>query len=395
MEKVLLITLSLLLLMVYAHHFWVALRSEKEFARYPMQETGKINKLPFFSILISAYNEEKVIVELLESLRALDYPHYEVLMTCDRSSDGTSSILRAYQQKHPGIFTYCVVPACTDGAHNPKANALHHLAAKARGEYLIFTDADVVFHPFLLRVVAANFAIQGVDLLSGYGYYPASGLLQQFLAPITMYATHFYTPADQLNNPSCPVSLAIGAFIAVSADSYRRTGGFGHPEVCKDLHEDSKLAYIYKQSNLVPVFVDLQTYLTIRNPKNWQALHESRVRHVYQGAYLMAQNISKRYAHAIALGMGVVFFVLYTLPWLVWLGFLIQGDMVAFFWLSLPLLIAGLHYAYMGYKRSFSPLNFLFAPITPIFMSYFFARGFIDRGSIFAKWREKNRRVAL
>ncbi|MEK6809366.1 MAG: glycosyltransferase [Nanoarchaeota archaeon] len=100
-------------------------------------------KLPFISIIISVYNEEKTLRQCLDSLLGLEYPSYEVIMVNDASKDNTLAILQEYQQKNKAakekikIVTYSINKG-VPGARNEGMKA-------AKGEMFVFTDADATF----------------------------------------------------------------------------------------------------------------------------------------------------------------------------------------------------------------------------------------------------------
>ena len=98
-------------------------------------------KLPFISIIISAYNEEKTLHQCLDSLLVLKYPNYEIIMVDDASKDNTLAILKEYQKisKKIKVVSYPVNKG-VPGARNEGMKA-------AKGDVFVFTDADATFVP--------------------------------------------------------------------------------------------------------------------------------------------------------------------------------------------------------------------------------------------------------
>ncbi|TKB25756.1 glycosyltransferase [Desulfopila sp. IMCC35006] len=97
---------------------------------------------PLISIVVPACNEEKNIERSLLSLFAQEYQKVEIIVVNDRSTDRTSQVLDAVKKRFPGLIVHDVkkLPAGWMG----KSHALSAGALLARGEYLLFTDADVV-----------------------------------------------------------------------------------------------------------------------------------------------------------------------------------------------------------------------------------------------------------
>jgi cellulose synthase/poly-beta-1,6-N-acetylglucosamine synthase-like glycosyltransferase len=123
---------------------------------------------PSVSIIIAAYNEEKIIAQRLENVLALDYPRgkLEIIVASDGSDDATPAIADAYAERGVLLLTL---------PRRGKINALNAAVAQARGEILLFSDANSIFSPNALRKLAANFAdpeVGGVAGNTGYRLQP-------------------------------------------------------------------------------------------------------------------------------------------------------------------------------------------------------------------------------
>lgn len=97
---------------------------------------------PFVSILISARNESSNIEELCQSLDNLIYPKssFEILIGDDSSEDDTFSLLSQFAPVNTRLFQ-------SEENDNGKLAMLKRLAAHAKGDAFLFTDADVVLNP--------------------------------------------------------------------------------------------------------------------------------------------------------------------------------------------------------------------------------------------------------
>ena len=96
---------------------------------------------PLVSILIAARNEEDNILSCLQSLERLSFPNYEVWIGNDASEDQTELLVQHFIEGKPSFQLLTIQHAL--GKAKGKANVLAHLARKARGTYLLITDADV------------------------------------------------------------------------------------------------------------------------------------------------------------------------------------------------------------------------------------------------------------
>ncbi|MBW6460685.1 MAG: glycosyltransferase, partial [Bacteroidales bacterium] len=93
------------------------------------------------SVLIPARNEEANIGPMLDDLLGLDYPNMEIIVYDDDSSDGTAGIVRAKAMADNRV-KYLKGEGPLPGWLG-KNHACHQLASQARGDYLLFLDADV------------------------------------------------------------------------------------------------------------------------------------------------------------------------------------------------------------------------------------------------------------
>ncbi len=110
---------------------------------------------PQISIIVAARNEEANIGRCLQSLVQQNYPAglFEIIITDDRSTDGTAAIVKNYQLRYPFIKLVTVNQIST--GLPPKKNALNEAIKKSRFDILAFTDADCIA-PFHLAFVACE-----------------------------------------------------------------------------------------------------------------------------------------------------------------------------------------------------------------------------------------------
>lgn len=120
---------------------------------------------PLVSILVPARNESRRIVACLGSLLAQDYPRFELLLLDDNSEDNTAALARALAP--PDSLRILSGAPLPDG-WTGKSWACHQLAAAARGDYLLFTDADTVHAPEALSAVVSHARETGAALLSAW-----------------------------------------------------------------------------------------------------------------------------------------------------------------------------------------------------------------------------------
>jgi glycosyltransferase involved in cell wall biosynthesis len=123
---------------------------------------------PSVSIVIAARNEVASIGGKLDNLEALDYPadRLEVLIASDGSEDGTNELVAA--RAHDRL-------RLVDLPRGGKAATLNAAVARARGEVLVFSDANSMFAPDAVRRLVAPFADPEVGGVAGDQRYVADG----------------------------------------------------------------------------------------------------------------------------------------------------------------------------------------------------------------------------
>ena len=120
---------------------------------------------PAVSIIISAYNEEGVIEQKINNALSLDYPRelLEIVVGSDGSTDRTNQILAGIP--HPCLTRHIFTE------RTGKTECLNRMVPQAKGEIILFTDANSMFPPDLLHKMVRNFADPTVGLVSGWTKY--------------------------------------------------------------------------------------------------------------------------------------------------------------------------------------------------------------------------------
>jgi glycosyltransferase involved in cell wall biosynthesis len=179
---------------------------------------------PKVSVIVPALNEADTIEPALRSLLALHYPNLEIIAINDRSTDATPTILERMAREHPRlrVLHISVLPEGWLG----KNHALSRGAAIAGGDYLLFTDADVVFEPSALTR-AVNYCEQrGVDHLTLlFDVVVKTQLLRMLVLSFSVNFMARFKPWKVATSPKH--FLGAGGFNLVRADAYRAMRGHG------------------------------------------------------------------------------------------------------------------------------------------------------------------------
>lgn len=127
---------------------------------------------PFISVIVAARNEAENIIALLEALARQDYPasHHEIIIVDDASEDETAALAAGWIQARSIDRIRLLHSVGRDQVTSPKKHALAQGIAAAKGEILLFTDADCQPPPGWISTLAGYFRPE-VGMVIGYSPY--------------------------------------------------------------------------------------------------------------------------------------------------------------------------------------------------------------------------------
>jgi GT2 family glycosyltransferase len=198
------------------------------------------------SVLLPARNEAGRVADCLRALLAQEgVPGLQVVVLDDGSTDGTADIARAVTGDDPRVE---VVPG---GPLPPgwlgKAHACAQLAEHAKGDLLVFVDADVILHPRAVAAAVAVRAESGLALLSVMPRQLAGSPGERLVQPLLAWSwlsTLPVRPAEHSLRPS--TAAAIGQFLLIDRGTYAAIGG--HGAVRAAVVDDIELARAVKRA---------------------------------------------------------------------------------------------------------------------------------------------------
>lgn len=209
-----------------------------------IEEAGELSSWPSVTMVVAARNEARNIEAAVLSHLLQDYPALELIVVDDRSDDGTAEILERLAAGDPRLRVIRVeqLPPGWLG----KNHALHQGAAAARGEWVLFSDADVVFEQGVVRKSVAVAERNDVDHLAlapriTGGTLPLQILVAGFVFWFTLHARPW-----RARNPRRSEAVGIGAFNLVRREVLERAGGFEKMRLRPD--DDMMLARLLKRS---------------------------------------------------------------------------------------------------------------------------------------------------
>jgi cellulose synthase/poly-beta-1,6-N-acetylglucosamine synthase-like glycosyltransferase len=208
-------------------------------------ETDLVDRNPALSIILAARDEERSVKESVASMLAQDYPGMlEVIAVNDRSTDRTGEILEELATKHPDRLRTSNVESLPAGWLG-KTHALYSGSALAKGEWLLFTDADVIFSTDCTEKAVRYATSSGLDHLTlPPEIVCRSVLLRSFVAVFTLVFEMTQRPW-RVGDPQAQEHVGVGAFNLIRKDAYERSGT--HRAIRMRPDDDMKLAKLLKR----------------------------------------------------------------------------------------------------------------------------------------------------
>jgi glycosyltransferase involved in cell wall biosynthesis len=203
-----------------------------------------MNRNPSLSVILAARDEERSVSDSLASILAQDYPgNLEVVAVNDRSTDRTGEILDELVTRHPGRLRVSHVESLPEGWLG-KTHALYTGAAEAAGEWLLFTDADVVFSADCAERAVRHAIDNGLDHLTMPPEIVCKGvLLRSFVAAFTLVFEMTQRPW-RAGDPEAREHVGVGAFNLIRKDIYEKIGT--HHAISMRPDDDMKLGKLVK-----------------------------------------------------------------------------------------------------------------------------------------------------
>ena len=327
--------------------------SRPEWDQRPATPNGE----PRVSVIVPARNEEADIRETLTKLLALDYSNYEIIAVNDRSTDRTGQIMDEVSSADKSVrATRLKVIHISDlpSGWLGKTHAMWTAAEQASGEWMLFTDADVLFKPDSLRRAIAYAEGEGADHVVLFPRMimkrPSERMMIAFFQALFVFGHRPWKVAD----PKAKDHMGVGAFNLVRRSVYDAVGTYRALRM--EVLDDMKLGKVIKNSGFAQRNVFGEDLISL---------------HWAQGAFGIVNNLTKN------------FFAVLSFQWwrtvaaILGLGFLNLGPFVGVWlahgWARIPYAIAlgslfGIYYGMSGMSAVPAYYFFLHPVSTCLFM---------------------------
>ncbi len=248
----------------------------------PSQESGESTHpgpLPLISVIIPARNEERQIRACLRAILYQTYPHMEVVVVDDGSTDGTPRLLAelAVLDDRVKIIQGTGLPEGWAG----KPHALVQGAATAQGEWLCFVDADTFISPDLILSAYTLALQQHADMFSALTDQVLGSFWERTILPLVFLGLAYGFPAERVNDPQAPDAIANGQFILIKRLVYDLIGG--HAAVKDRIDEDRAIAAMVKHAGYRLVLADGRQLARTRMYTSLPEMWEGWTKNIYLG----------------------------------------------------------------------------------------------------------------
>ena len=333
--------------------------SRPEWDRNPVSPNGN----PRVSIIVPARNEEETIEQPLNTLLALDYDNYEVIAVNDRSTDRTGEIMEraaATPAAHGclRVVHHRELPAGWLG----KTHAMWTGANQATGEWLLFTDADVLFKPDSLRRALAYAESQHADHVVLFPQMimksPGEYMMIAFFQTMFTFGHRPWKVAD----PSTNDHMGVGAFNMIRRRVYDEVGTY--EALRMEVLDDMKLGKVVKKAGFAQRNVFGADLISLRWAKGAMGVVNNLTKNFFAV-------LSFQWPRTLVTGCGLAF--LNLVPFF--------GVGLAHGWARLPYAIALLSifliYVGMSWRSAVPPYYFFLHPVSSVLFIYTLMRSMV------------------
>lgn len=247
---------------------------------FPRLRRQNPHQRPFVSLLIPARNEATVIGQTVRYLLEQTYTNFEVIVLDDHSSDETGNIARAAAQNDPRFRFLSGLPLPSGWLG--KSWACHQLAQAARGDILVFIDADVRWEASALSALLALQEKHHAAMVTVWPTQQTQSWGERLVVPLMSFAIIGYLPEIMVRrSPFTAFAAANGQCLLFRRAPYETIGG--HTTVKGQITEDIALARRLKQKGLRLVMADGNHLITCRMYDSWVAVRNGFAKNILAG----------------------------------------------------------------------------------------------------------------
>lgn len=284
--------------------------------QYPSWTKRTGSKNLSVSILIPARNEEERLPGLLESLISQTNRPLEVLVLNDHSTDHTAKVVAQYAERYAWI-------QLVEGSPLPKGwlgkpFACHQLSERAKGEWLLFLDADVRLDSEALALAIGEADEQKTGLITGFPRQVVRTWMEKLVVPLMLFTIACHLPIRFVRKSRKPEFCAAhGGFMFVESACYKDVGG--HASIYDQMVEDMELAKLIKKKGYPVTLAKIDDSVWMRMYESGSQVFRGYQKNIFPG---VGRNLF------LLLLVLVMYLFLYVYPFLALILSLILGKAI-------------------------------------------------------------------
>lgn len=365
---------SVALAATWVYHTVAARRGVPQIAdlTQPERAVAKTTKLPRVSIIVPARNEAVMIEASVRSLLTIGYPDYEVIVVDDRSEDATGEILDRLKAEYDAQLVVVHVRELPPGWLG-KTHAMWSAGRAATGEWILFSDADVLHAPEALSRAVHYAEQERADHMVLLPTMQMESAGERMMIPFFQAMFIFAFRPWKVRDPKARDSIGVGAFNLIRRTAYEKIGTYESMRL--SVVDDMRLGEKVKQAGLASRVAFGDGMVTVR----WAV-----------GARGVVQNLTKnffaqvRYNLAFAIAASCALLWLHLGPW-IGTAFAPEWSRVGY---AVALGSVAAVYAGMGRRLKISKAHVLLHPLASVVMVFTLLRSTavtLARGGV--EWR--------
>ncbi len=258
-------------------------RRAKSLDAVPPLDPGAGETAPALSVVFAACNEQEKLPAALASLVAQNYPGaLEIVAVNDRSTDATGAILNDFARSAPPS-TRAVVLHVRDLPPGwlGKTHALWQGAHQATGDWILFTDADIVFGPSALSRALAFAERERLDHLASFFRLDLRGFWEHAFGLCFSFLFFLRFQPWRVRDPRFPNYLGVGGFNLVRREAYHAIGT--HRAFALEVIDDMELGRRVKKAGFVSDVVGSADQISVRWQEGLGGLMGGLTKNAYAG----------------------------------------------------------------------------------------------------------------
>ena len=325
---------------------------------------------PKVSVVIAAKNEGANVEPCLNALEKQTYRNLEIILVNDRSTDETGSVMQKYTTRHSS-WKYIEIVTLPDRWIG-KTNALEQGGKTATGDFIVFSDGDVVYSSDAVEKAMQTVITHHLDHLVMSATLHGTGILLHAMQTIfTMGMVSLLRLHKVGSSPKYYVGA--GIFNLVKTSLYRSLGG--HESIRLEVIDDLMLGKIMVLGGGKAGFMNGRDLIKLDWYPNWKAMIHGLEKNAFA---------SIRYSIPRLLIFGTFMFSIFLFPYA---GLFLSSPI---FWISIAsLVLSHSIMALVGRRTGHRAIVTLFLPIAVIMIAFAFFRSTwitLSRGAVI--WRD-------